>query len=173
LLERYGIIVKLFTDDVKMYLEVANVDDANKHQKALDLIVEWATEWQLQLSVNKCNILDVGHAPFVTDYYVYDSVLPKNSSCRDLGVTITHDLSPSLHIGEIAAKGHQRANCILRCFLSGDVKLLVRAFTVYVRPVVEYCSVVWSPSLKQDSDLIEKVQHRFTKRLWTEGVFIQ
>ena len=101
----------------------------------------------------------------MTDYYVYDSVLPKNSSCRDLGVTITHDLSPSLHIGEIAAEAHQRANCILRCFLSGDVKLLVRAFTVYVCPIVEYCSVVWSPSLKQDIDLIEKVQRRFTKRL--------
>ena len=71
LLERYGIIVKLFADDVKVYLEVANVDDANKLQKALDLIVEWANEWQLQLSVNKCNILNVGHAPFVTDYYVY------------------------------------------------------------------------------------------------------
>jgi len=48
-----------------------------KLQKALDLIVEWANEWQLQLSVNKCNILNVGHAPFVTDYYFYDSVLPK------------------------------------------------------------------------------------------------
>jgi len=32
------------------------------------------------------------------DYYVYDNVLSKNSSCRDLGVTITHDLSPSLHV---------------------------------------------------------------------------
>ena len=79
----------------------------------------------------------------------------------------THDLSPSLHprLGEIAAKAHQRANCILRCFLSGDVNLLVRAFIVYVRPIVQYCSVVWSPSLKQDIDLIEKVQRRFIKRL--------
>jgi len=107
-----------------------------------------------------CNI-----APFVTDYSVYGSVLPSNSSCRDLGVTIAHDLSPSLHIGKIAAKAHQRANCILLCFLSGDVNLLVRAFIVYVRPIVEYCSLVWSPCLKHDNDLIEKVQRRFTKRL--------
>jgi len=66
--ERNGIIVKLFADDVKAYLQVVNVDDANKLQKALDLIVEWANEWQLQLSVNKCNILNVGYAPFVMDY---------------------------------------------------------------------------------------------------------
>jgi len=38
-------------------------------------------------------------------------------------------------------------------------------FIVYVRPIVEYCSVVWSPSLKHDIDAIEKVQRRFTKRL--------
>jgi len=35
---------------------------------------------------------------------------------------------------------------------------------VYVRPILEYNSVVWSPSLKKDIDLIEKVQRRFTKR---------
>jgi len=64
----------------------------------------------------------------MTNYYVYDSVLSKNSSCRDLGVTITHHLSPS---GEIAAKAHQRANCILRCFLSGDVNLLVYVLLLY------------------------------------------
>jgi len=79
LLEHYGIIVKLFADDVKAYMQVVNVDHANKLQKALD-IIEWASEWQLLLSVNKCNILNVGYAPFMTDYYVYDSVLPRNSS---------------------------------------------------------------------------------------------
>jgi len=84
LLEHYGIMVKLFADDVKAYLQVVNVDDANKLQKALDIIVEWANEWQLLLSVNKCNIVNVGYAPFMTDYYVYDSVLPRNSSCRDM-----------------------------------------------------------------------------------------
>jgi len=41
----------------------------------------------------------------------------------------------------------------------------MRAFIVYVRPIVEYCSVVWSPCLKQDIDSVEKVQRRFTKRL--------
>ena len=65
--------------------------------------------------------------------------------CRDLGVTMTSTLSMSRHINDIATKGHQRANCILRSFVSGDVALLVRAFTVYVQPIVEYNSVIWSP----------------------------
>ena len=39
------------------------------------------------------------------------------------------------------------------------------AFVVYVRPILEYNNVVWSPWLKQDIDQIEKVQRRLTKRL--------
>jgi len=36
---------------------------------------------------------------------------------------------------------------------------------VYVRPLVEHNSVVWSPSTLRDIDAIESVQRRFTKRL--------
>ena len=43
--------------------------------------------------------------------------------------------------------------------------MLFRAFTVYVRPLLEYCSPVWAPVYKSDIELIERVQRRFTKRL--------
>jgi len=59
----------------------------------------------------------------------------------------------------------ERANAILRCFETRDRDLLVRAFVTYVRTLMEYNSVVWSPDLKRDIDAIEKVQRRFTKRL--------
>ena len=117
-------------------------------QGALDLIVEWASTWQLQLSVSKCNMLTIDHVPFDVKYSVYDTVLPYVTTSRDLGIVIAQDLFPSIHISEIAAKAHQRANCILPTFVSKDINLLMRTFIVYVRPVVEYCSVVWSPSLK-------------------------
>ena len=58
-------------------------------------------------------------------------------------------------MGEIARKGHQRANAILRCFVTRDSALLVRAFVCYVRPLLEYSSVVWSPYFKCDIEAIE------------------
>jgi len=54
---------------------------------------------------------------------------------------------------------------IHRCFVSRNVNLLIRAFTVYVRPLLEHNSVIWSPQLKQDITAVEQVQRRFTKRL--------
>ena len=54
---------------------------------------------------------------------------------------------------------------ILRSFISGDNKLLVKAFIAYVRPILEYNFIIWSPCLKKDIELLGKVQRRFTKRL--------
>jgi len=60
-----------------------------------------------------------------------------------------------------------RANAIHHCFVSTDKCSLLRTYLVYVRPILEYNSVIWSPPyLKQDILSTEKVQRRFTKRLW-------
>ncbi len=38
-------------------------------------------------------------------------------------------------------------------------------YTTYVRPILEYCSQVWSPPLKQNIDRVESVQRYFTRRI--------
>ena len=50
LLERNGFTVKLFADDVKVYLEVAENADVAKLQGVVDLVASWASQWQLQIS---------------------------------------------------------------------------------------------------------------------------
>jgi len=45
------------------------------------------------------------------------------------------------------------------------VAILLRAFKVYVRPILEFNTTVWLPVQKKDIEAIEKVQRRFTKRL--------
>jgi len=51
--------------------------------------------------------------------------------------------------------------------LDNNIHLLMRAFLVYVRPNVEYNSIIWSPSTARDIDAVESVQRRFTRRLPT------
>ena len=143
LLEHHGIIAKLFADDVKIYLIIKNDLDVSKLQTALDLIADWANDWQLSVSVDKCSVLKIGCGTAVdADFILSGNVLPTVTHCRDLGVTTVSDLSSTQYISEIVSKAHQRTNCIVRSFLSGDIHLLVRAFIVYVRPIVEYNSVI-------------------------------
>jgi len=78
---------------------------------------------------------------------------------------MTHDLSFSAHINNIVFKAHQRANAILCCIVSRNITLLLRAYLVYVRPLLEYNSTIWSTHYKYDIDAVERVQRLFTKRL--------
>lgn len=38
-------------------------------------------------------------------------------------------------------------------------------YNIYIRPHLDFASTVWSPSTKRDSDLLEKIQRRFTRLL--------
>ena len=49
--------VKLFADDVKLYVQIVNDIDVMQMQQAIDALICWATEWQLSVSVNKCCVL--------------------------------------------------------------------------------------------------------------------
>jgi len=40
---------------------------------------------------------------------------------------------------------------LLRSFTSRDLKILTRAFITYVRPILEYNSAVWSPTISLTS----------------------
>ena len=156
---------KLYADDLKLYSVIDTLEDLSLLQGAINNLLEWSHKWQMNISHKKCAILHIG--PMATDCtFTIDNCAVENvKSFRDLGVLVDSELSFVTHICNIVAKGHARACLIHKCFLSKDTSTLVRAFTTYVRPLLEYCSSVWSPYLKRDINKIESVQRKFTKRL--------
>jgi len=58
-----------------------------------------------------------------------------------------------------------RSRLTLECFSFRNKNLLLKAYITYVRPILEYCSPVWSPRLKYLINKTESVQNFFTKRL--------
>jgi len=160
-----NLTAKLFADDVKIYVSICDIDSINLLQDSLFAISRWAAEWQLNISISKCAVLHLGRKNLIYDYSLDGVTLPNVREMRDLGVLVNNNLSFSSHYAQITAKAHQRAGLILRCFKSRDPLILFRAFTVYVRPLLEYCSPVWCPVYKTNVIKIESVQRRFTKRL--------
>ena len=49
--------------------------------------------------------------------------------------------------------------------MSRDRLSLIKAFVTYVRPLLEYNSVIWASYFKYDIEGVEQFQRRFTKRL--------
>ena len=93
LLDKYGVKIKLCADDMKLYLRIVNDVDILVLQDALTAVYKWANEWQLSVSVEKCYILSLGKATNQVVLSIGNSVLLVVQSCRDLGITMTHDLS--------------------------------------------------------------------------------
>ena len=83
----------------------------------------------------------------------------------NLGILIDDQLYFSPHIDTVCTKAKQRAALILNSFYLRNKYLLIRAFIAYVRPLLEYCCSLWSPSKLDLIDKLENIQRRFTKRL--------
>jgi len=159
---------KLYADDIKLYTRIETSVDIDSMQENLNQICNWSSEWQMEISVAKCFILPIGGKHlclFNRHYSLHNFVLPTVLNIRDLGIIVDSNLSFSNHVDSIVSRANIKANLIIRCFISGDRDLLVKAFTVYVRPVLEFDSPVWSPRLKRDIEKVESVQRHFSKRL--------
>ena len=50
-----------------------------------------------------------------------------------------------------------------RTFVNRDSKIILKLYQSLVRPKLEYCVQAWRLYLKQDIDLLEKVQKRATR----------
>ena len=160
-----GLTVKMFADDVKIYAIINDVHDTVAFQAGLDALNAWSNDWQLPISLNKCSVLHLGRNNIDHVYQLNGVCLPDVKEVTDLGLKIDSNLRFIKHYRLISNKAQQRASLILRTFRSRDPGLLFKAFVVYVRPLLEYCSPVWAPVYVTDIDIIERVQRRFTKRL--------
>jgi hypothetical protein len=158
---------KLFADDLKMYARIDNANASQNLTSDLSAVSLWCQRWQFSLATQKCSVLHVGgrfgHSS--STYTLANHVLSDVTSVRDLGVIMSGDLSPSEHVATVCAKANQRAGLIFRAFSTRRWDILLRAFIVYVRPLLEYCSPIWSPCSRNLITKLERVQRSFTRRL--------
>jgi hypothetical protein len=89
-------------------------------------------------------ISTAGHKPNI-ELKLGNHIIPPTSDVKDLGVLIDNKLAFIVHINHVIAKAFARANLISKCFVSSGISTLMHAFNVYVRPLLEYASFVWSP----------------------------
>ncbi|XP_054278985.1 uncharacterized protein LOC128997373 [Macrosteles quadrilineatus] len=95
---------------------------------------------------------------------LHDTILERKVTIKDLGVILTSNLSPDLHIDSVCTRSSKLLGFIIRASRDGiNIEALRILYTSLVRPVLEYASVVWSPYQTGHKDRLEKIQRRFIK----------
>ena len=159
--------LKLFADDAKFYSETVNRSSGTL-QLCADRLCNWAEICQLGINVKKCYVVTVTNSYATVSsqiYYINNIAIASADSVLDLGISINYDLSFRTHIETIVAKCYQRLSVLFRGFVTRNLIFLRRAFITFVRPILEYNSVVWSPTEIYLIDLIEQVQRYFTRNI--------
>ena len=154
-----NIEIYAFADDIKL-LSTSHAD----LQEALSIVDDWMDRWGLKLNTDKSEHLTIRESQHHT-FQIKGKPVPKISLVRDLGVTISNNLSSRPYIDKIRSKANILSNIILRTFSPNNYDLIVNLFKTYVRPIAEYNTCSWSPYQLLDIKEIEKVQQTFTKKL--------
>ena len=157
--------MKLFADDTKLYFKFKDVAECSVLQCSLDSFADWSDQWQLKVAPSKSCVLTVGSNREALNYELHSDLLKVVDSYRDLGVKIDSDLSFRTHINEITSTAYRIINLLFCVFTVANTTAYIRAYTSYVRPILEFNSPVWSPHYVGLIDKIEGVQRNFTKRV--------
>ena len=125
--------IKIFADDTKIYREIKDlITDKATLQSDLHFLSGWAVTWQMTLNADKCESTRITHSRDNTspDYTLGGKSLKSVRSVKDLGVTLSSDLSWNKHIGITTNKAK---------FWELSRELLARQIRIFFR----YCTSHW------------------------------
>ena len=104
--------------------------------------------------------------PLYFDYKINKCTLECVSEFKDLGVFVDSKLTFNVHINTVVSKANKLLGFIYRSTkYFSNTRCMIILFVSIVRPVVEYCSVVWSPSYTTHINRIEKILSKFIRTL--------
>jgi len=82
-----------------------------------------------------------------------------------IGVIISKDLKVSKQCSAAYSKTNRMLGVINRTITCKSTGIMLRLHKSVVRPHLEYCTSAWSPHYVKDKELIERIQHRFTRMI--------
>jgi hypothetical protein len=156
----------LYADDLKIFTAIRSQDDCMALQEDVDNILSWCDQNKLSVNISKCKSLSYTNSckPQQFQYLIRGEPIDRTDTIKDLGVIFDSTLSFTEHIKTIVNDAYRNLGLIIR--LSKDFennKTLTTLYYSYVRPKLEYASVIWNPSTQLHSKQIEKIQSKFLR----------
>ena len=154
-----------FADDTRVQRGIHSVADCSTLQADLNVIYNWASRVNMHFNGDKFECLRLWPNPSSAPVYDYHGptgeVIEVKKSLKDLGVTLSSDLSFKLQVEKTVAAASKLAGWGLRSFRRRSLGTMRTIWKSLVQPKLDYCSQFWSPGDQDSINRIESVQRHF------------
>ena len=156
---------KLFADDAKIFRAIKDIGDREILQADLSKLQDWSSKWLLKFNEEKCKVMHISlrNTNPRFDYTLNNINLEETTIEKDLGIYVSEDWKSSAHTARVANKANSVLGRIRRTFTFMNKTIFMKVYPSMVRSHLEYAVQAWSPRLRKDIVLLEKVQRRATK----------
>ena len=155
-------VARLFADDCVLYHRINSEEDAHKLQEDLDGLNKWERDWLMEFHPQKCQTMHITNKrkPITVPYTIYGHVLKEVDTARYLGSTYTNNSTGTTKISSVTKKAN-KACSFLQCYISQCPQITKElCYRTFVRPLMEYATVIWDPFTEANIRKLEMVQRR-------------
>ena len=127
-----------------MYREIKDpIIDTEILQSDLNLVSQWVSDWQMHFNTIKCGVMKITHCrdKSAPNYHLEDTPLRVVHCVKDLGVTVSSDLSWNKHVDIIVNNANKVLGVIernKRTVGTLNQQVFSTLYKSLVRPILEY-----------------------------------
>ena len=162
-------LVKSFADDTRATKEVKTLEDAVLLQNDLEKIYKWTDDNNMKLNDVKFELLRYGKNQEIKTQTSYTSPsgveIESKDVVKDLGILMDNNCTFQKQIIAIIKKAENLTSWILRTFSSRSLNCMITLYKSLVIPILEYCSVLWSPNAVGLIQRLEDIQKSFLRKI--------
>ena len=155
-------LVRLFADDSSLFFSAANLRDIEgiiNHD--LGLISVWAKKWLVDFNPIKtvAMLFTLRPLDFLPILNFNDSIINFVESHKHFGITLTFNGQWHTHIETILCSAYKVLGIMRKLKYRFTRQALNQMYVSYVRPLLEYSSIVWDGCSEQDKTALERLQN--------------
>ena len=152
----------MYADDTTLYITTEDLESGSALlNKDLNTINRWANQWLVTFCPQKTVYMHIStksdteeHPPVFFDGKQLEEV----NHHKHLGVTFSNNLTWTEHVNGISKSASKCIGAMKKLKHSVDRKTLNTIYLTFIRPKLEYASLVWQDCTNYDSENLESLQ---------------
>ncbi|MEW8548105.1 MAG: reverse transcriptase family protein, partial [Candidatus Thiodiazotropha sp.] len=159
-------LTRLFADDSSLFVSASSLQDIEgllNHD--LILVSTWARQWLVNFNPNKTEAMLFSFRQF-EDFptLLFDGVDIKFvSNHKHLGLIFSDNMKWNVHIESILDRASRMIGVMRKLKYVFSRRSLNQTYISFIRPVLEYASIVWDGCTVAQRDSLEKLQNEIAR----------